>query len=171
MSEEKKAALEDWAAANFPRVGWAGDVPFHQPTVQAYAWYHGFAVRAAANEETRFTLWAFALAHARIPHFFNGLETPGDIDAAVGEWAKSLPVAREEIARACRYAATGFDDAEAARSDDRQDVRHRADRSAAAQNLAEIERRLVRACAALKVAPDALMCETPARRGRVRPQD
>lgn len=171
MSEEKKAELEDWAAANFPRVGWAGDIPFHQPTVQAYTWYHGYAVRAAANEETRFTLWALALAHARIPGFFNGLETPGDIDTAVGEWAKSLPVAREEIARACRYAATGFDDAEAARSDDGRDVRHRADRSAAAQNLAEIERRLVRACAALKVAPDALMCETPARRGRVRPQD
>lgn len=150
-------------AANFPRVGWAGDVPFHQPTVQAYAWFHGYAVRAAANEETRFTLWAYALAHARIPGFFDGLETPDAIDAAVGEWAKSLPATREEVARACRYAAAGFDDAEAARADEARDARHRADRSAAAQNLANVERRLARACAALKVAPAELMCETPAR--------
>lgn len=146
-------------AANFPRVGWAGDVPFHQPTVQAYAWYHGYAVRAASNDETRFTLWAYALAHARLPGFFNGLEQAADIDAAVSEWAKSLPAPREEIARACRYAATGFDDAEAARAD----VRHRADRSAAAQNLADVELRLAKACAALKVAPSELMCETPTR--------
>ncbi len=42
-------------------------------------------------------------------------------------------------------------------------MRHRADRSAAAQNLADIERRLAKAGAALKVAPSELMCETPTR--------
>ena len=47
--------LEDGAettCANFPRVGWAGDIPFFEPTIQAFAWYHEFAVRAAANTET-----------------------------------------------------------------------------------------------------------------------
>ena len=51
--------------ANFPRIGWAGDVPFFEPTLAAFAWYHGYAVRTAANAETEDTLWAFALAHAR----------------------------------------------------------------------------------------------------------
>ena len=150
-------------AANFPRIGWAGDVPFFQPTMQVYFWYHNHAARMAANEETEFTLWAYALAHGRIPGFFCGLESPEEINAAVMKWAASLPVCREEVARACRYAAVGFDDAEAARPEAAHDPRHRADRNAAAENLAALEKRLARACAALKVAPSELMAETPTR--------
>ncbi len=152
--------------ANFPRVGWAGDVPFFQPTMQAYAWFHAYATRAAANGETEATLWAFALAHAREPRFFDALTTPEAIDAAASAWAASLPVCREEVARACRYAARGFGDAEPAAPDGGGgDVRRRASRSAAAENLAALEGELARACAALHAAPPQLMCETPTRLG------
>lgn len=95
----KKGA--ETTAANFPRIGWAGDIPFFQPTMQVYLWYHNHAVRMAANEETEFTLWAYALAHGRTPNFFSGLETPEAINAEVMKWAASLPVCREEVARAC----------------------------------------------------------------------
>lgn len=152
--------------ANFPRVGWAGDVPFFEPTVQAFAWYHGHAVRSAANEETENTLWAFALAHARTPHAFDELATTKEIDRRVRAWADSLPVTREEVLRACRYAAHGFDDAEPA-APDGQAVTRRADKSEAARNLANLDRVLVEACAALHVAPDALMTETPSRLDRL----
>ena len=91
--------------ANFPRVGWAGDVPFFEPTIQAFAWYHQYAVRAAANVETETSLWAFALAHAREPHFFDSLTTPEAIDKAASKWAASLPVTRDEVVRACRTSA------------------------------------------------------------------
>ena len=103
--------------ANFPRVGWAGDVPFFEPTLAAFAWYHSFAVRTAANVETENTLWAFALAHARDARLFAGLMTPKAIDAAVSKWAAALPVTRDEVLRACRYAVTGFDDAKPAAND------------------------------------------------------
>ena len=36
--------------ANFPRVGWAGDTPFFQPTLAAFAWYHGYAARLAGDD-------------------------------------------------------------------------------------------------------------------------
>lgn len=153
-------------AANFPRIGWAGDVPFFQPTMQVFSWYHTFAERAAANEETKSTLWAFALAHGRLPHFFDTLTTPGAIDKAVSDWVDSLPVTREEVFRACRYAALGFEDATAASRGD--DVTHRANKEEAAKNLAALEERLAEACTALKVAPDALMCETPSRLDLIR---
>lgn len=154
--------------ANFPRVGWAGDVPFFEPTLQAFAWYHGFAVRYAKNEETENTFWAFALAHAREPGYFRSLETPEAIEKAVGEWAAALPVTCDEIFRACRYAARGFDDAEPGRPDDSsQSPRHRADKSAAAKNLESVERILAKACAALHATPDALMHETPTRLDRL----
>ena len=156
--------------ANFPRVGWAGDVPFFEPTVQAFAWYHGFAVRAAANAETENTLWAFALAHAREPHFFDALTTPEAIDKAASKWAASLPAARDEVIRACRYAARGFDDAEPAKPDAETSIGQpifRADRTEAARNLANLEREIAAACAAMHVAPEAIKRETTSRLDRI----
>lgn len=150
--------------ANFPRIGWAGDVPFFQPTFQAFAWYHNYAVRAAANTETESTLWAFALAHAREPGFFASLTTPEVIDKTVSAWAEGLNVTREEVFRACRYAAVGFDDASAAVPDaEKEAVLHRRDTAASARNLAALEERLAKACAVMKVAPDDLAHETPTR--------
>ena len=166
--------LEDGAettCANFPRVGWAGDVPFFEPTIQVFAWYHGFAVRAAANVETENTLWAFALAHAREPHFFDALTTPEAIDKAASEWAATLPVTRDEVMRACRYAARGFDDADAARADggktETGNPLHRSDASEAARNLAELEAVLARAFAKLGRLPNDVQCETPSRLERL----
>ena len=153
---------DETTSANFPRVGWAGDVPFFEPTIQAFAWYHGYAVRAAANSETENTFWAFALAHARERGAFAALHTPDAIEKAVKAWAESVPATREEIIRACRYAARGFDDAEPARPD-AAEVTRRADKSAAAENLARVEAQLRAACAALKQPPDALMGETQTR--------
>jgi hypothetical protein len=150
--------------ANFPRVGWAGDCPFYQPTLAAFAWYHGYAARLAANDETANTLWWFALAHARDAHFFDALHTGEEIEKAVAKWVESLPVTRDEVARAARYAVIGFDDAVAARNaPGNDDVRFRADRSSAADNLKRVEEQLVAACVALKCPPDALMGETQTR--------
>lgn len=152
--------------ANFPRIGWAGDVPFFEPTIQAFAWYNAHAVRMAANDETALTFWAFALAHARLPHFFDSLTDSDAIDKAVAEWAAKIPATRGEVARACRYAAAGFDDAQAAKPD-APDVRHRADKSEAAKNLERLEMVIADACAKLNVLPDAIMCETPSRLDRL----
>ena len=108
------------------------------------------------------------VAHAaREPHFFDALSTPEEIDRAASAWAASLPVTRGEVARACRYAALGFDDAKPAEPGAGRDPRFRADRSAAAKNLAALEDRLARACAALHATPDELKCETPSRLERL----
>ena len=154
--------------ANFPRVGWAGDVPFYEPTFQAFAWYHQYAVRAAANAETENTLWAFALAHAREPRFFDALTTPAAIDKAASAWAAKLPATRKEVYRACRYATTGFDDAEAGTA--ANPPKRRAATDEAARNLANLEERLARACAELKANPADLMAETPSRLDLIREQ-
>ena len=74
----------------------------------------------------------------------------------------NFPATREEVIRACRYASKGFDDAEPAEAGD-ADPRRRADTSAAARNLANLEERIVAVCVALGRPPDALMCETQSR--------
>ena len=139
-------------AANFPRIGWAGDVPFYEPTVQAVTWYCEFAVRCAANEETLNTFWAFALAHARTPGFFTNLDSPDAISRAVQKWALTLPVSKNEVFRACRFASRGFD---------------RGNLSEASRNLQALDVIITRACAKLGVAPDALVCETSSRLERI----
>lgn len=154
--------------ANFPRIGWAGDVPFFEPTVQAIMWYFEIAERLDADEETKaVTFWAFALAHAREPHFFDALTTPDAVRDAVSAWAKSLAATKEEVARAVRYAVNGFDDALVAKNDSpTSSPRFRADRTAAARNMAEVERRLAQAAGLTHVPPDGWKCETLSRMGR-----
>ncbi len=154
-------------AAAFPRVGWAGDVPFFEPTIQAFAWFYSFAQRAAANEETETTFWAFALAHARERGFFDSLITPEAIDKAVSAWSKSLPVTRAEVLRACRYASLGEDDARAAANLDAKSPRFRANREEAARNLATLETLLTNAAAALKATTQDLETQTPSRLDRL----
>ena len=159
--------------ANFPRVGWAGDIPFHEPTFAAYSWFHTYAARAAANDDTQLTLWAFALAHGRDPSVFAPLVTPHAIDKAVSKWAEGLGVTREEVIRACHYAVAGFDDAIAAKPDNAEDdgdngnPMHRASKDEAAANLAELEKALAKACAALHAAPDVLQGESISRIERI----
>ena len=156
--------------ANFPRIGWAGDIPFYEPTFAAFSWFHTYASRMAANEETELTLWAFALAHGRDPEALESLVTPSAIDKAVAKWAASLPVTRDEVLRACRYAASGFDDAQPAKNDETKDVQSATARrslSAAAENLAALEKKLAEACASMHVAPDALRGETISRVNRI----
>ena len=128
-------------------------------------------MRAAANVETENTLWAFALAHAREPHFFDALTTPEAIDKAATAWAASLPVTKEEVLRACRYAVHGFDDAEAAVPDggktETGNPLHRVDATEAARNLAAVEKILARAYAKLGRMPADVQCETPSRLERL----
>ena len=157
---------DETTCANFPRVGWAGDVPFFQPTLAAFAWYHGYALRNAADDETANTFWFFALAHAREPKFFDSLRKRDDIEAAVKAWVESLNVTYAEIVRASRYAVTGYDDATSPIQNSNS-PRFRADRSAAAENLKRVEEQLVAACAKLKCPPDALMGETQTRLDRL----
>lgn len=149
--------------ANFPRIGWAGEIPFYQPTVQAFFWLIQYADRVNADKDTRDTFWYFAMAHARKPGFFDDLTTPEAIEEAVSLWAKSLPVTREEVARACKYAANGYDDAVAGRPDKPQNVRQRYDREYAADALERLACRLNKACVACGATMQELFIETPSR--------
>lgn len=99
-------------AANAPRCGWAGDIPFYEPTYQALSWYLEKAERITEDAETKGTLFAFACHFGRTPNAFDFLETPSQIEARVKQWASTLPVTREEVERAVHYASCGFDDAQ-----------------------------------------------------------
>ena len=142
-------------AANFPRIGWAGDIPFHQPTYQAFAWYLAYCERMPDVAE-KDAAWFYALAHARETGAFDGLTAPAVISKRVSAWISSLPVTLDEIRRACRFAASGFDDAAAGKADGEE-------MPTAEDNLNALHARLTECAAFLGCDPAELEKETPAR--------
>jgi len=151
-------------AANFPRVGWAGDIPFYQPTCAAFAWYLECVDRADFDTAFKDACWFYALAHCRDDCPFYEMHSPRMITEAVNRWLKTLNVTRDEIARACKYAAVGFDDAEASKPDAVKvaDAKKTADEKRE-ESLANLNENMTVASALTGIAPADLMRETPSR--------
>lgn len=149
--------------ANHPRIGWAGDVPFHEPTACAIMWLQDYAAHVKCDAETRQAFFYFACAHATDPSAFNALETPRQIEKAVKGWLRSVPCTEREMARACHYAAWGYDDAVAAPSPMKLEYLHRSGKSAAAANLERLERVMAGAASSCGLSYLDLMAQTPSR--------
>lgn len=151
-------------AANFPRIGWAGDIPFHRPTCQALSWYLEYCDRAPFSAELRDFCWFYALHHGREAGAFERLTMPRDIRSAVEKWIASLPVTAEEIARACRYAVTGFDDATPGKTQQAADAdAAKGEDERREESIANLNDRVTECAAATGIAPEALVRETPSR--------
>ena len=158
--------LEDGAEttpANHPRIGWAGDVPFHEPTAAAIMWLQDYAANVKCDAETRATFYYFALAHATDPHAFEGLEKPRDIEKAVKAWLRTVPCTEREMARACHYAAWGYDDAVAALTPLKLDYLRRTGKNVAVANLERLERDMAAAAASTGLSYLDLLAQTPSR--------
>ena len=158
--------LEDGAEttpANHPRIGWAGDVPFHEPTAAALMWLQDYADHVKCDAQTRQTFFYFACAHATDPSAFDGLVTPRQIEHAVKKWLRSVPCTEREMARACHYAAWGLDDAVPAQTERRMEHLRRSGRTAAVENLARLERVMAQAAASTGLSYLDLMAQTPSR--------
>lgn len=158
--------LEDGAEttpANHPRIGWAGDVPFYEPTAAALMWLQDYAKRVPCDEETQQSFFYFALAHGRDPAAFEGLEEPRQIGKAVKAWLRKLPCTVREMERACRYAAWGLDDAQPAMTPKRREYLRRKNTTAAADNMLKLERVLAAAAASSGMTYFDLLACTPSR--------
>ena len=147
--------------ANHPRIGWAGDVAFYEPTAAALVWYNDFGARLD-GDDARQAAFYFALAHAREPEAFAGLESPRAIRRAVKGWMRGVPCTVAEMARACHYAAWGYDDAVAAETEQRKSAKRRRGTPESAANLERLER-VVASVAALGMPYSELMVQTPSR--------
>lgn len=149
--------------ANAPRIGWAQDVPFYEPTAGAIMWLQDYARRVPCDTETQQVFFYYALAHGRTPEIFEGLKEPKVIQREVKEWLRRLPCTEEEIERACHYAAWGFDDAEPAMTKMRKAYLQRKNKTVAAENMERLERVMANAAAASGFSYADLLACTPSR--------
>ena len=76
--------------ANMPRVGFAGSVVLHEPTIGAIEWWNDFGHDAAWTNDGRLETYFFMLAHARSLDYLMSLQRPKDIRNAVRKWKKRV---------------------------------------------------------------------------------
>lgn len=151
-------------AANFPRIGWAGDTPFHQPTCAAIAWYWTRVERTAFSVELKNSCWFFALNRGRTAGAFDGLDSPEAIADAVNAWLATVHATQGEMSRACAYAVNGYDDAEAERTDaQKAEDEAKTDEERRDGTLDAVSSVVTRAAALTGVSPADAMLETPSR--------
>lgn len=149
--------------ANHPRIGWVGDVPFHEPTACALMWLQDYADHVQCDDETHQTFFFFACAHATNPATFAGLETPKEIEKAVKKWLRTIPCTVREMARACHYAVWGFEDAVPALSPMKLEHLRRSGKTAAMENMERLERIVAQAASLTGLSYLDIMAQTPSR--------
>lgn len=93
-----------------PRIGWAGPVPIHEPTLASENWVSTVAeTHFLADEYDSAVL--FACAHAPVPGFFTrpGMTDPDAVRRLMLQWASTLPVTQDQLKAALAFALTGND--------------------------------------------------------------
>lgn len=95
-----------------PRVGWAGQVPIHQPTFGSERWCDTYAARWFSGDEYASAL-LWACAHAIIPGWFRRPEHLEEhaCRAAIKAWGDSLAVTEDQLKHALAVAMLGDDPA------------------------------------------------------------
>lgn len=153
------------APTEAPRVAFAGDTVFHQPTMAALYFLHR-ARQFCRGDEELFWLVAFSYAHAREPDFFDGLHAPDEIRRAVRSWKRSLAATRREVERAVVVVAVG-DDGEVAEPTEIEKRKNLTEFDRERRNYAALEDTLGVAARELGFTLQELLTETPGRLGRL----
>lgn len=101
---------KDTTPANMPRVGFAGNVILHEPTIGAIEWWNDYGRNAAWTSNGRLMTYFFTLAHARSLDYLSTIQRPKDVRNAVRKWRKTVDATEAELWRALIWVKYGADD-------------------------------------------------------------
>lgn len=101
---------KDTTPANMPRIGFAGNVVLHEPTIGAIEWWHNFGRDAAWTNDGRLETYFFMLANARNLDYLETLQCPKDVRNAVKLWKEHVDATHQELWRAMMWVKYGADD-------------------------------------------------------------
>lgn len=93
--------------ANHPRIGFAGNIAIHEPTIGGVLWYEDFGKDSARSDKTRMLTYLFMLAHCRNLDYLTSLEKPEEIQKCVKKWSKTVDATEMEIWRAILWVKFG----------------------------------------------------------------
>lgn len=140
--------------ANMPRVGFAGNVILHEPTIGAIEWWSDFGKDAAWTSEGRLQTYFFMLAHARMIDYLSTLQRPKDVRNAVRKWRKTVGATKDELWRALMWVKFGAEDVEC-------DIKKRThDSMESEETMDALWFNLIAASGAVGVSPEDLKTQT-----------
>lgn len=94
-----------------PRVGWAGSVAVHEPTLQVDEWAGTYAARFADDDDSYWSMYLFACCHATSSGFFSRpcMSDPSGIAEEIKKWRADCPATNAQLQAAFEYAYLGDD--------------------------------------------------------------
>ena len=98
--------------ANMPRIGFAGNVVLHEPTIGAIEWWNNYGCDAAFTDSGRLLTYFFMLSNSRNVSYLNTLTTPKDIRKAVSKWKRNIDATDKELWRAMMWVKYGTEEIE-----------------------------------------------------------
>lgn len=98
--------------ANHPRMGFAGNVVLHEPTIGALEWWETFGRDSALTNKGRLNAYFFMLANSRNVEYLDKLQTPKEIRKAVRAWKSKCDATENELWRALMWVRYGTEDTE-----------------------------------------------------------
>lgn len=88
---------------NHPRVGFAGNVILHEPTIGGIEWWNYYGSDSAFTNKGRLMTYFFMLANCRRLDYLNRFQTPKEIRHEVRNWKKSIQATEDELWRALMW--------------------------------------------------------------------
>lgn len=140
--------------ANMPRIGFAGNVVLHEPTIGAIQWWNDFGSDAAFTSKGRLMTYFFMLANARRIDYLNQFQRPKDIRREVKKWKSKLDSTEQELWRAMMWVKFGSNEVE-------EEITNKInDSTENEQTMNDLWQNLITAAGSIGVTPDMLKTQT-----------
>jgi len=94
-----------------PRIGFAGDVILHEPTIGFIEWWNKYGANSTNSEDLRIMTYFFGLANALKLEYLFELKKPDDINKAVKEWMLTINATQAQLWRAMMWVKCGCEEA------------------------------------------------------------
>jgi hypothetical protein len=140
--------------ANMPRIGFAGNVVLHEPTIGAIQWWNDFGSDAAFTSKGRLMTYFFMLANARRLDYLLSFKTPKEIRKEVRSWKSKINATDKELWRAMMWVKFGSNEVE-------EEITNKINDSIEnEQTMNDLWQNLITAAGSIGVTPDMLKTQT-----------
>lgn len=92
---------------NHPRIGFAGNIILHEPTIGGLEWWNLYGSDSAFTNKGRIYAYFFMLANCRRLEYLYKFQTPKEIRKEVRNWKKTIQATDDELWRALIWVKYG----------------------------------------------------------------
>ena len=98
---------KDTTPCNHPRIGFAGNIILHEPTIGGLEWWNNYGSDSSWTNTGRIYTYFFMLANCRRLEYLNKFQIPKEIRKEVRKWRKTIQATESELWRALMWVKYG----------------------------------------------------------------